>query len=582
MAAVTQWLAARARNALRRPLRIIGVSSTAFIAALLTLILIPHETTRAAARLLATTQDRPDTFALVHRVARLQVAQLAAESAVVRDRLRARAARQAFHDSLVARAASSGGGTRRDSLTADRAELTSLVALVTRSPLPTSYRALGDARALKGDPRVRVLLDSLTVVVRARDALSSNRTDVPYLALTARLASIGQAIEAIATARARALGTEITVLSPDATRAAPRVPHVDTTIAHTRLDSVGLALAPAALALADARRVDSALDARVDQARAIAGGSAPPLALMAAALVLGLAVGFAVTFGTELSTPRVSDGPEASRVAGVPILATVGPRLPDPRRMRRKTDKELSTLIDVNSESYRYVYLSVSGADAAASTGFPLVAVTGDEAEVVGTVATNIAVASAHDSRTTLLIDADRDAAVVAGILGMPRAPGVSDVLAGRAEWSSIVSTAVIGRDRLLNVMPAGSKNGGVVVEMPDSSFTDAEVGDVATETGEVPSENAVRVTTPGGELRAELLRLGRRYDLVVVAAPAGAAQVGPDSVLPVSEAIVCVRVAFTPLARLASAVATLRESRLHVRGVVLWDADVPPRLSES
>ena len=304
---------------------------------------------------------------------------------------------------------------------------------------------------------------------------------------------------------------------------------------------------------------------------------------MAAALVLGLAVGFAVTFGTELATPRVSDGPEASRVAGVPILATVGPRLPDPRRMRRKTDEELSTLIDVNSESYRYVYLSVSGADAAASTGFPLVAVTGDEAEVVGTVATNIAVASAHDSRTTLLIDADRDAAVVAGhILGMPRAPGVSDVLAGRAEWNSIVSTAIIGRDRLLNVMAAGSKSTvAASSKLPDSAFTDASSRSIRSD-GEQRSPRRrapSRATTPGGELRAELLRLGRRYDLVVVAAPAGRGS-GRARQRPAGEgeAIVCVRVAFTPLAH-ASRVQSPRSvsPRLHVRGVVLWDADVPP-----
>jgi Mrp family chromosome partitioning ATPase len=575
-------LAARARNAFRRPLRIIGVSSTAFIAALLTLILIPHETTRAAARLLATTQERPDTLALVHRIAELRVAEVAAESAVARDRVRARAARRAIHDSLVARAASGAGGSRRDSMIADRAELTSLVALAMRSPLPTSYRALGAARALSGDPRVRLLLDSLAFVARARDAVSSNVTDVPYLALTARLASIGQAIEAIATARVRVLGAEIAAPSPDAARAPPRVPRVDTTASHARFDSVGHALASAGNILVNARRLDSALDVRVDQARAIAGGSAPPLALMAAALVLGLAVGFSVTFGMELSTPRVSDGPEASRVAGVPILATVGPRVPDPRRMRRKTDKELSTLIDVNSESYRYVYLSVSGADTAASVGFPLVAVTGDEAEVVGTVATNIAVSSAHDSRTTLLIDADRDAALVAGILGVPRAPGVSDVLAGRADWSSIVLTAVIGRDRMLSVMPAGSKAVGGGVGMADPHTADAGATEETTPSDEGPSTSDVRAAAPGAERRAELLRLGRRYDLVVVAAPAGAAQVGPDSILPVNEAIVCVRVAFTPLARLASAVATLRESRMHVRGVVLWDADVPPRLTES
>jgi hypothetical protein len=37
------WLAARARNALRRPLRLIGASATAFVAALVLLIVVPRE-----------------------------------------------------------------------------------------------------------------------------------------------------------------------------------------------------------------------------------------------------------------------------------------------------------------------------------------------------------------------------------------------------------------------------------------------------------------------------------------------------------------------------------------------------------
>ena len=109
--------------------------------------------------------------------------------------------------------------------------------------------------------------------------------------------------------------------------------------ARTRVDSVRHVAARAAVALAGARRLDVTLDEQAERARALAAGSAPPLALMAAALVLGLAVGFAVTFGGELATPRVSDAYEASRVAGVPTLATVVPRVPDPQRMRRKADR---------------------------------------------------------------------------------------------------------------------------------------------------------------------------------------------------------------------------------------------------
>ncbi len=551
------------------------MSSTAFIAALLTLILIPREATRRAERLIDETRNRPDTIAMLRRLDQLRLENTDAERALARDRVRRLAHEQAVRESLLAWHGYPEGATRRDSLVADRVELAALLARANRSPLPTSYRGLGAARGLDKDRRVRSLLDSLAGLARARDAISSGgRTDPVYLALTARLTSIGRTIQTIAAARLASLDADIAKLPPPS----PSRVGVDTMPARMRVDSVRRVAARAAGALAGARRLDVTLDVQAERARALAAGNAPPLALMAAALVLGLAVGFAVTFGGELATPRVSDAREASRVAGVSTLATVVPRAPDPQRMRRKTDRDVSTLIDVNSESYRYVYLSVSGPDAAAALGFPLVAVTGDEAEVVGTVATNIAVASAHDSRTTLLIDADTEASVVAGILGVRRAPGVSDVLRGGAGWSGIVVTAVVGRDQMLNVMPAGT--------VQDSSTDVPGADDDPAPTAPVDDPTVEGAAPPGSAeaqaLRAELIRLGRRYDLVVVAAPAGAAQVGPDSILPVRDALVCARVAYTPLSRLAAAVATLRESRLRVRGIVLWDADVPPRLTES
>jgi Mrp family chromosome partitioning ATPase len=81
------------------------------------------------------------------------------------------------------------------------------------------------------------------------------------------------------------------------------------------------------------------------------------------------------------------------------------------------------------------------------------------------------------------------------------------------------------------------------------------------------------------GDLRAELLRLGRRYELIVVAAPPGAPQTGNRGILPVSEAVVCARIAFTTLSRLATSVSVLQDSGLRVRGIVLWNADSPPRV---
>jgi Mrp family chromosome partitioning ATPase len=562
-------------------LRIIGVSTTAFIAALFTLILIPREATRTAARLVENAHHRPDTVAMVSHVAAARIQAAAAETTLARRRVRAGAHRHALDDSLRLLASQPGLAKRRDSLAVDHAELTTLLARATRSPIPSSYRALGAARALAGNARVHTLLDSLAGVTRSRDAIArASATDPVYLALTTQITSVGHAIQTIATTKETALAADIAALTPSAAAAGLRIAK-DTIAARARVDSMHRVLRTTEVGLASARRLDAALDAQIEQAQTIASGSAPPLALMTAALVLGIALGFAVTFGMELHTPRVSDAAEASRLAGATTLATLIPRTPDPERMRRDSDRDVSPLIAINSESYRYVYLSVSDADAAAALGFPLVAVTGDEAEVVAAVAVNIAVASVEDSRTTLLVDADADAGVVAGILGVTRAPGVSDVLTGRADWAGIILPAVVGRDRSLSVMPAGTPK-------KRRAGRDTADADTHSEIGADPKEPSGADAPPpsaavdGAELQAELIRLGRRYDFVVVAAPAGAAQVGPDSILPVRDAVICARVAYTPLDRLVEAIGTLRESRLRVRGIVLWDADVPPRLTGS
>src|SRR6185437_15321435 len=359
----TQWLAARARNALRRPLRIIGVSATAFIAMLLTLILIPREATRTAAHLLEGTRLRPDTVTLARRLDRLEIQFAAAESVLVRHRARARAAATAPPGApALGPPIRPAVAARRDSLIADRAELTALLAHATQSPLPASFQALGGAGALRTNPRVRTLLDSLERLSRTRRAIASGKAGDPrVLALTVNITAVGRDLDALAAARSDALASEIATLTAPAPP--PAVFRADTVVPRVRVDSLRRVVRSTTTALDSARRLDAVLDARVGAARAIANESAAPLALAAAALVLGLALGFAVTFIGELATPRVSDAAEVSRVTGVPTLATLMPRTPDPERMRRRADRDIPPLIALNSESYHRLYLAVSDAE---------------------------------------------------------------------------------------------------------------------------------------------------------------------------------------------------------------------------
>ena len=613
---ITQWLAARARNALRRPLRIVGVSAAVFVVALLVLVLIPRQATRAAARLLAGTADRPDTVALLRRADSSRSAATSAESTLARARTRvaARPAQIDRPDSAVAVAPDTSAPRRahRDSLATEIDELDRLLSRVERSPLPASYRELGGAAALAGQPRVQVLLDSLSDVARARDAFdAAGGVDPIFVALTGRVNAIGHELQSIAETRRTAWRTTLAPRDDGQPATAVRLVTTDTLRLFATVDSTRHAASAAAVALDRARALDGDLDARAAQARTITDASASLLALAAAALVLGVALGFAVTFGAELQRPRVADAAEAERTTGVPTLATITPHAIDPRRGRRAADRGLSPLIDASADTYRRVYIDVCDPRGTSPLGFPFVAVTGDEAAIVATVATNVAIAAINNSRTALLIDADPDASLVAGIVGIAPHPGVSDVLAGRLDWAAVTVSAAAGRDRTLDVIPAGRRathrpsgarlsdgsarrsGAAAPLDAPDSSAGDA-FGQMSQSTNPLDALTAedvdpavspptVALDDVGrGELRAELLRLGRRYELIVVAAPAGAPRIDTGSILPVSDAIVCARVAFTTLTRLATSVSVLQDSGLRVRGIVLWDADSPPKAAVS
>jgi Mrp family chromosome partitioning ATPase len=167
----------------------------------------------------------------------------------------------------------------------------------------------------------------------------------------------------------------------------------------------------------------------------------------------------------------------------------------------------------------------------------------------VAAVAANIAVAAVYDSRGTLLVDADHRRAAATGVVGARMSPGVADVLAGTVAWADVITTVTIGRERALDVVPAGSAT------VPESAPPPAA----------------------GVALRDDLSRLSRRYDMVIVVAPEGLSQVGPASVLPGSAIVLCARLAYTTLARLSASAAGLRASGVRLAGVALWDADAPP-----
>src|SRR5574338_1070346 len=143
------WIAARTRNTLRHPVRFAVLGGTIFVASLVLLVLAPRDARRASQQIAPLSTRWRDTIPLLRDV-ESATARLALTDSVfnARREIAARPAVAPPPDTLSAVATA-----RRDSLAARSAELARLLDRVENSPLPQTYRALGETPAVRDDPR---------------------------------------------------------------------------------------------------------------------------------------------------------------------------------------------------------------------------------------------------------------------------------------------------------------------------------------------------------------------------------------------------------------------------------------------
>jgi Mrp family chromosome partitioning ATPase len=348
---------------------------------------------------------------------------------------------------------------------------------------------------------------------------------------------MGRSIQAVAESRQRSLRDSLALFRPIAL-SAPVVVTVDTTGPLQRRDADQVVLDSVVAALDGARRANRTTDRQLRDARAQANVVAPPTAILAAASVLGLMLGFAIALLIEIANPRVSDLQEAERVTGARVLAVIRPRAIPPERARRKADLRLPPLIDPTSDAYR---LLASHASITGSTRV-VVTIAGDVPAVTATIAANIAAVSATEMRSTLLVDADLEKRPVTSVLHLPPADGVAAILGGTAELAAVAIQTPVGRDRWLDVVVSGRE-----------------------QRGPIASREAAL-------LRESIIRAARHYELTVIVAPfqqANDLRVAPA-------VLVCAHVAHSLVTTLRAAVATLRDNGAQIIGIVLWGADAP------
>jgi Mrp family chromosome partitioning ATPase len=531
-------MAARARNALRRVVVFGIVGGVVFIGALIAFVVVPRNASRKALAMAASIESRTDPGPTVAARDRY-LAELTATDSVLNATRRAlmpvpAAVIDTFPPAVRA---------QRDSLGAELATLNRLIDRAENAPLPTSYRALAASPVVAADPRVRVLLDSLADIERDRNAFGAvGGVDPVYLSLTSRANAIGRQIQGIADAKRGEVRGKLALIRPTPAPAVKPVITVDTTKLVAQHATAQQNYEAAVAQLDQINQKNARIDRESAHARELANVGAPPWAMLAAAVVLALAVGFAASFGTELKRPHIADPREAEQISGARVLTVIKPPEVVVERSRRQADVEAPPLIDVVSESYRTLYLHIASVEASV----PIVTITGDDPGIVATVAANLAASAAYEARSTLLVDVDPTTCSVASVLRIRPDPGLSGIITGNATWPEAIIPTTIGRDRPLDVLPSGTRRSGL------------------------PEPNVVE------EVRKELARMQRRYDFIIIAAPTSYVQRSASSIIPAPDVILCARIAHTTVGGLKSAVDSLRGADMRIHGLVLWDAEMP------
>ena len=532
------WMAARARNALRRVLVFGIVGGVVFIAALIAFVVVPRNASRKALAVASKIEPRTDSTPAVAARNRYQAEVTTTDSALNAARLAAMPVVTPVIDTFPPAVRA-----QRDTLNAELATLNRLIERAENAPLPTSYRALAASPAVAADPRVRVLLDSLADIERERNEFGAvGGVDPVYLSLTSRATAIGRAIQGIADVKRGEVRGKLALIRPTPAPVVRPKLTVDTIALLAQNATAQQNYAAAVKQLEQINQRNARIDRESARARDLANVGAPPWAMLAAAVILALAVGFAASFGTELKRPHIADSREAEQVSGTRVLTVVKPPEVVVERSRRQADVEAPPLIDVVSESYRTLYLHIASVEASV----PIVTITGDDPGIIATIASNLAASAAYEARSTLLVDVDPTTCSVASVLRIRPDPGLSGIITGNATWPEAIVPTTIGRDRPLDVLPSGTRRVGP------------------------PAPDVVE------EVRRELARMQRRYDFIIITAPTSYVQRSATSIIPAPDVILSARIAHTTVGGLKSAVESLRGADMRIHGLVLWDAEMP------
>jgi tyrosine-protein kinase Etk/Wzc len=542
-------MSARARNAARRVALIAAVGGAAVIGTMLVLVLLPREVDRAIRAQLDAIPAARDSAPLLSALAGAQARHALAEDMARRSRVVA-AASPVTSMSNELTAAADSAALARDSL---GAELQQRLIRARGAPLVESYRALADSRLLRDDSRIRAIVDSIEEVDREREAYAAlGGPDARYATLTARLSALGQRVVRVGESALAQRRAVIAPRPPSGAAGGAPAPGGDTSAGVPTPPPVVIvvdsALVAAAAVAADTvravegrldalRRTNDSLEARRAAVRELRGLSIPPLAMLGAALIVGLALGYGTAVVRELRRPTVGDEGEVERLAQARVVVHSGsPEAVRDTRTRRRADRMLPPALDPAADAWQQLHLTLTGLGDVVRT----VRVIADQPLLGGTLAINLAAAAARESRATLLIEPPARTPLLALLLRQTKPRGILDVQQGRAEIREVVTEVPVGRDVAVAVLFSGNAPGNPIAALarPDN----------------------------GDEIR----RISARYDLTLVVGD------GPDVGVAASDIIICARLGSTSLEWLGRVTNQARADNHRLRAVLLWATDGP------
>jgi len=545
-------MAARARNAAREGLWIAALGAVAVIVTLLALVTVPREADRQLRRRIAALLPVADSMTLVQRLDSLRT-------------VRATWERSLIADSTLMRAADSLTLVQADSLMSDTlADLASRLRRAREMPLPDSYRRLAASPLLSGDARVAAALDSLNAVEQEREGNAAlGGPDARYAALTARLATLGQTLVTLAERRlANTVFASLTVA--DSLAALPEAQAAKDALR----DSLDRRVARAESALVSARALSLARDSQRVALESRLTLASPPMAMLLAALVVGLVAGYGVVLARELRRPSVGDVVEVERIAGAPALLhrRAGPSTLAERRSLRERPG-VPRIIDRDSDTFVLLHLSLTGVGDMVSQADIL-----SDVPIIGAaVALGTAAAAARDSRAVLIVETSREQALLAHVLNAKVRHTVDDVREGRVSAEEAVHVVTLDRDAHIDVLLADT------LRPEETGFfrrrRRAAVPPVRTPRRPSPSPGPASsgdVNATADPERAAMQALATRYDLRLhlVGEAEGWA--------PARDVIICTRQGVTALSWLARAVHHTRSRQQRIRTVIVWERVLP------